>query len=151
MFLKFTIFLALTLCACDRETRPAGASVEQRQPQSVVPSPSGPYTHPIFRFAPRVRADDPLRNPSVAPVRISGEEPKYSEEARRARVQGVVLLEIIIEADGRVSGGRVLKPLPFGLTEAAIESVRTWRYKPGREGGRAVRTVKNESVVFKLP
>ena len=91
-----------------------------------------------------------MRNPRIAPVRISGDSPQYSEQARRAGVQGVVILELIVEPDGRVSGGRVLKPLPFGLTDAAIEAARSYKYTPGSDGGPPLRTLIQEKVQFKL-
>ncbi|MBK5260555.1 MAG: energy transducer TonB [Thermoanaerobaculia bacterium] len=87
----------------------------------------------------------------IAAVRLAGEEPKYTEAARRGRIEGVVILEVVIETDGSVSGGTVLKPLPFGLTDSAIAAAKTWKYKPGQVRGVAVRTVRNEIVVFKLP
>ena len=63
----------------------------------------------------------------------------------------IVILEIRIEKDGRVSGGRVLKPLPHGLTESAIEAVRTWTFNPGLNRGRVVPTIQNVTVNFRLP
>lgn len=157
--MRFGAAILVTLFASACPNEPQGESpVAQKLRTGAVPSipPSAPpkesespYKHPVFKFAPPAGRDDPVRNPAVAPVRISGDEPVYTEEASRARIQGIVILEIVIEADGRVSGGKVLKPLPFGLTEAAISAVRTWKYKPGKHRSRAVRTLKNETVAFK--
>jgi len=70
----------------------------------------------------------------------------------RARISGVVLIDIVIERDGRVSGYRVLKRLPFGLSEAAIDAVSRWRYTPGRDAnGNPVVSVITASVPFKPP
>jgi len=59
-----------------------------------------------------------------------------------------VIVEIIIEKDGRVSRAKILKGLPFGLSEAAVDAVRTWHFRPGIEKGRAVRTVQNVTIPF---
>ena len=89
--------------------------------------------------------------PDTRAVRIGGDEPQPTPAAREARVSGLVILELTIERDGRVSGGRVLKPLPFGLTEAAIEAVRTWKYQPARHRGKVVRSVEKVVLHFPLP
>jgi periplasmic protein TonB len=56
--------------------------------------------------------------------------PPYTEEARKARFQGTVLLEIIILPDGRASEVRVLRGVGMGLDESALKTVREWRFKP---------------------
>ena len=101
-----------------------------------------------FRY--RITTPDE-KPPEVPAVRISGSEPRYPEAARKARIEGSVLLELTIEKDGRVSGGRVIKPLPFGLTEAAVEAVRTWKFKPARTRGRPVRSKQTVRLEFHPP
>src|SRR4029079_7976981 len=54
-----------------------------------------------------------------APVVISRVEPHYPEVARQARVAGIVIVECIIDKNGNVRDVKVLKPLPFGLDQAA--------------------------------
>jgi TonB family protein len=95
--------------------------------------------------------DDPIRDPAVPAVRIAAPEAEYPETARRARIAGGVILEIVIEADGQVSGTRVLKPLPYGITNAAVAAVRAWRYKPAENHGQRVRSVQTVSVIFTPP
>lgn len=72
------------------------------------------------------------------PVGVFTPQPRYSEEAREARVQGVVLLQSVIDDEGNVTRLEVLKGLPLGLTEAALETVRTWKYQPATLNGEAV-------------
>lgn len=156
--MKVAILLFVIL-GCGQDARPPELRVGQRPPTPAPPPPRGPvgdssqgsYVHPLFRFGRPDRADEPIRDPVIAAVRLAGEEPKYTEAARRGRIEGVVILEVVIETDGSVSGGTVLKPLPFGLTDSAIAAAKTWKYKPGQVRGVAVRTVRNEIVVFKLP
>ena len=108
--------------------------------------------HPLYPIPRQPGPNDPIRNPAVPPRLVKQVRPHYSAEALRQRIQGIAIVELIVERDGRVSGGRILKPLPSGLNEKAIEAVRQWRYKPGRDAqGRAVRTIVNVSVRFELP
>ena len=59
-----------------------------------------------------------------APGKIFAPQPKTSEEARQGRIQGVVILQAIIDATGRVSQVKVMKGLTLGLFESAIETVK---------------------------
>jgi TonB family protein len=79
-----------------------------------------------------------------------GTGPAYTEEARRARVQGVVIVEVIIDERGAVTSARVLKGLPMGLDAKALEMVRTWRYKPATFEGKPVAVYLNLTVNFAL-
>lgn len=84
------------------------------------------------------------------PKRIYGPKPPFTEEARQARVQGVVLLQAIIDQQGNVARVRVLKGLPMGLTESAIETVKTWRYEPSTRDGKPVAVRMHLNVSFWL-
>src|SRR5580704_14295914 len=63
-------------------------------------------------------------------------EPEFSEEARKAKYQGVVLLSIIVDSSGGVRSVRVLQSLGLGLDEKAIEAVTRWRFRPGLFDGK---------------
>lgn len=93
--------------------------------------------------------DDPVLNPTLPPVLSKRIEPELTQEARRARISGFVVLEIVIERDGRVSGGQVLKALPMGLTQKAIDAVRQWEYEPAVHEGLPVRTKQIVKVAFR--
>jgi TonB family protein len=86
----------------------------------------------------------------LAPVRIYAPDPHYPEEARHARVQGVVILQTIIDTLGNVTDVRVLKGLPSGLTEAAVEAVSSWRFKPATLDGRPVAVYYLVTVSFSV-
>jgi protein TonB len=86
----------------------------------------------------------------VAPVRIHDPRPLYTEVARKARIQGVVILQAVIDREGNVTEVTVLKPLPFGLSEAAVDAVRQWRFKPATLNGRPVTVYYNLTVNFSL-
>jgi periplasmic protein TonB len=77
--------------------------------------------------------------------------PPYTEEARKARFQGTVLLEITILPDGRTAEVRVLRGVGMGLDESALQTVRTWRFKPMiGPGNRPVPVDTPVEVTFRL-
>ena len=86
----------------------------------------------------------------LAPVRVHSPDPHYPEEARHARVQGVVILQTIIDKVGNVTDIKVLKGLPSGLTEAAVEAVSKWRFKPATHEGKPVAVYYLVTVSFSV-
>ncbi len=94
------------------------------------------------------------------PYRIGGEvsapslmakvEPEYSEEARKAKYSGTVLLSIVVDEHGLPRDIHVVRPLGLGLDEKAIEAVMKWRFRPGMKGGRPVATQAQVEVNFRL-
>ena len=81
---------------------------------------------------------------------LHAEEPEYSEEARKARQQGTVVLAIDVDVNGRVANVRVLKSLGLGLDEKAKEAVLKWRFRPAMAGGRPVTAPAQVNVTFHL-
>src|SRR5947209_15640814 len=67
----------------------------------------------------------------TAPSLLSKVEPEYSEEARRAKYQGTVVLYVEVYPDGKAHNLKVLRSLGLGLDEKAIEAVNKWRFRPG--------------------
>jgi TonB family protein len=85
-----------------------------------------------------------------APRVLSDPEPEYSEEARKAKYQGTVVLNIVVGPDGRTHDIRVARSLGMGLDEKAIEAVRRWTFEPGKKDGRPVAVMVNVEVNFRL-
>jgi TonB family protein len=85
-----------------------------------------------------------------APIVLNRVEPKYTDQARKARVSGIVIVEVLIDKNGVVRDVNVLKPLPFGLSEAAIDAVRQWTFRPGSLNGQPVDVLFNVTVNFNL-
>jgi protein TonB len=77
-------------------------------------------------------------------------EPEFSEEARKAKHQGVVVLSIEVDASGNVRNIRVQQSLGLGLDEKAIEAVSRWRFRPGLFDGKAAATEATVQVNFQL-
>ncbi len=85
-----------------------------------------------------------------APSVLFKVEPEYSEEARKAKFQGTVVLAIIVDPSGKARDIRVIRPLGLGLDEKAIEAVMKWRFKPGLKDGAAVPVQATVEVNFRL-
>jgi len=74
----------------------------------------------------------------AAPVKIYAPPPRYTEEARLARVQGVVVLRTVIDMQGNVVQAEVLRGLTKGLSESAVQTVSEWKFKPATRAGEPV-------------
>jgi TonB family protein len=83
------------------------------------------------------------------PIRTHNVNPVYPQEARAARIEGIVILEARIETDGRVSQVRVLRSVPE-LDEAAVEAVKQWQYTPTLMNGVPVPVIITTTVNFSL-
>lgn len=87
----------------------------------------------------------------VEPPRLLREvRADYTDEARRANIEGEVELEIVVRRDGTVGDVRLLRGLRGGLNERAINAVRQWRFAPGRMKGTPVDVVVQVGVEFRL-
>src|ERR1035441_1301217 len=74
-------------------------------------------------------------NGVTAPVLAAKKEPEYSEEARVAKIQGTVVLSIVIGVDGHASNATLARSVGFGLDEKALDAVMQWEFKPGTLNG----------------
>ena len=84
------------------------------------------------------------------PVKVKDVVPVYPDLARISHVQGAVVLECVIEADGSVTSIRVVQGTPL-LDEAAVSAVRQWRYRPTYLNGEPIAVIMNVTVEFRLP
>src|SRR5690349_2433859 len=86
----------------------------------------------------------------TAPKRTYKIEPQNTRAALDARIQGTILLEMIIDENGVPRDISVLSPVGFGLDERAVDCVSQWRFKPGMKDGRPVKIRANVEVNFRL-
>lgn len=77
-------------------------------------------------------------------------DPEYSEEARKAKYSGVVVLAVEVWPDGRAHNVRVIRSLGLGLDEKAIQAVQLWEFVPGRKDGAPVKVSAQIEVNFRL-
>ena len=128
--------------------QPATESPEQQKQE--VPEPQDEKTsNPISQDT---KTSDPMRITAdvVQPVLIKRVNPEYPEFARKARIQGVVILEAIITKGGTVENVKVLRGVHPILDQAAIDSVKQWRYKPASLNGTPVKIYSTVTVKFTL-
>ena len=79
-------------------------------------------------------------------------KPQYTAQAMRAKIQGEVLLECIVQPDGAVGNIRVVRSLDsaFGLDQEAIKAARQWRFAPGTRQGQPVPVLVTIAIAFTL-
>jgi protein TonB len=85
-----------------------------------------------------------------APVLIFSVEPEFSEEARKAKVAGNVLVNLWVDTNGNPSHVHVIRGVGMGLDEKAMEAVRQYKFKPAMENGRPVLVELNVEVNFQI-
>jgi len=87
---------------------------------------------------------------TTKPRQIKSRNPKFSEQARKDKVQGVVLLLLVVTREGRVVDVRVKDGLGHGLDENAIKAVRKWQFAPATKDGKPVAVQISVEVDFHL-
>jgi TonB family protein len=117
-----------------------GTGIGQGKGPGVGPGSGGNFGGGAFRIGGGVSAPVPIFRP----------EPEYSEEARKAKWQGSVTLQIVVDETGVPREMRVSKSLGLGLDQKAIEAVSKWRFKPGMKDGKAVPVLATIEVNFRL-
>jgi len=85
-----------------------------------------------------------------APIPIFTPEAEFSDEARRAKYQGVCLISLIVDSQGNPQNPRVVRPLGMGLDEKALEAVKKYKFKPAMKGGTPVPVMMSIEVNFRL-
>ncbi len=107
---------------------------------------------PIPEAPPAPEPDGPIqvRGEVTKPVKIHAPPPNYTEIARKARIQGLVIVQAIIDKQGGVTNVRVIKPLPMGLSEEAVKAIKQWKFKPATLRGKPVDVYYNLTVNFTL-
>jgi TonB family protein len=84
------------------------------------------------------------------PQVISKTDPPYTKEAKDAKVQGTVILRITVDANGNVTDAEVEKGLDKGLDENAVNTLKTWKFKPATKNGKPVSSKLSVEVSFKF-
>jgi TonB family protein len=110
---------------------PPGAAADFKDPREAVYAIRGGVRPPV-----------PLHQPL----------PPYTQDARNARVEGLVLLQGIIRKDGSADSFKIVRGLGYGLDESAINTISgQWRFKPGTLDGKPVDVQANIEISFRLP
>jgi TonB family protein len=86
----------------------------------------------------------------TAPVPIQVSYPEYSREAKKAKFKGIVLVSLIVDANGLPQNVHVLRGVGMGLDEKAVEAVKDYKFKPATEDGKPVPVEVNLEIKFQL-
>lgn len=131
----------------DREVKLPEFEVEDIDIEVAVPdAPPSPFT------GGRGTGMEPYQvgGEVTPPVKIFAPQPPYTEDARKGRVQGVVILQTVVDVQGKITQIEVVKALPLGLTESAVAAVQQWQYKPAMLDGRPVPVYMTITVSFTM-
>jgi TonB family protein len=118
-------------------------------PQAAPPKPQAPAAAatPINDFTgTAVRPGNGVSNPAV----VSQVQPKYDEQARAAKIEGSVLVSLVVDENGVPRNVKVVRSLDPGLDQKAIEAVQQWKFRPGQKDGNPVAVQAQIQVTFKL-
>ncbi len=115
------------------------ASLFQVPPDYRVVEEAGDFVIPVV-----------TRGHASAPRVIAKEQAKYTDEARRNEIQGVVLLSAVVDESGKAQDIRVEHSIDPGLDQEAIKALRHWRFQSGVQDGRAVRVPVHVEITFRL-
>jgi protein TonB len=85
-----------------------------------------------------------------APVVLSSVDPEFSEEARKQKFSGNVLVGLVVDEQGLPSHVRILRGVGMGLDERAVEAVRQYRFKPATKDGHPVKVELSVDVRFEI-
>jgi TonB family protein len=88
----------------------------------------------------------------TAPILLHETKPNYTGAAMRAKIQGLVVMECVVEVDGTVGPVRVTRSLDpvYGLDDAAVQTLKQWRFRPGTRDGTPVRVAVIVEISFTL-
>jgi TonB family protein len=106
----------------------------------AVAAATTPFNDKVYRIGSGVSA----------PFLAYDPDPQFTPEAKKAKYQGVCLVELIVDENGNPRNVRVVRPLGMGLDQKAIEAVSQYRFKPATMGGKPVPVKVNIEVNFKL-
>ena len=118
----------------------SGGGVGSGEGPGVGPGHGGGIGGGVFHVGGGVSAPKPIFSP----------DPEYSEEARKAKYQGTVVLALVVGPDGRPRDMKVLRSLGLGLDEKALEAVKNWRFEPAVKDGKPVSVQISVEVDFRL-
>ena len=126
-----------------------------RLEEEIEPEIDLPDTDIVFGIP-----DGPPPMEPTGPIRVGGDvkppnklyspSPQYTEIARKARITGVVIVEAIIDKQGNVTNVKILKGLPMGLDQAAVDAVKRWRFEAATLNGKPVAVIYNLTINFQL-
>jgi protein TonB len=127
---------------------PVAALPELSLPPLALATVVPPPPPPVVESPPGPRAFRPLS--MTPPARLAGRDPRYTEVARRARLEGVVIVRATIDEQGQLLAAELVRDLGLGLGSETLAALATWRFAPATEAGRPVAVHYMLTVRFSL-
>jgi TonB family protein len=122
----------------------------QSVPGVMVSDPNGNATNGETNGRPLVSCKNRTSRRGVTPRLISQSSPEFSDQARRAKIQGNVGLALVVNEQGVPENVHITRPLGYGLDEKALSCVQKWRFAAAEENGRPVAAPIAVEVNFHL-
>lgn len=148
---SFTLALALTACSHAGAPNPpssiarpmASGTTAVARGKPAPPDVAPPLAAPPTPTSPDTRLEPPAQPVAAGEVRKTPLPPgrcvgKYTDEARAAATEGVVVLDLTVDETGRTRDITVVQGLPHGLTEAAVAALEACRFMPGEREGKPI-------------
>lgn len=105
-------------------------------------------TFPLYGVHPEVhRVSEPG---VIAPKVLYKVDPKYTQDARTAKIEGTVVMDLEVHPDGRAHNLHIDRPLEPGLDQSAMDAVSAWRFQPATKNGRPVAVQATIEINFRL-
>jgi TonB family protein len=152
-------WLSLTVMGLNGRQSPSGQAAEERlhsATMTMTPSQKEEAESLVQAWKTDYfnRAKAGLAPPSWGvsmPVQLETPTPQYTDQARAARIEGVVVLQCIVRKDGTVNGCRIIRSLGYGLDEESIRIIETkWRFKPAMILDKPIDMPMNPEFTFKM-
>ena len=154
--LVFRIFAALILLSSFACAQTQGASSVLPDPQPRSSAPAKQVTGE-FNTEPRAAGNfddtpalEKIGHGVSAPVPIKTPQAKYSREARKKKIEGVCLVKIIVDIQGKPQNPKVTRPIGYGLDETAVDAIKKYRFKPAMKDGYPVPVEMAIEVHFRI-
>lgn len=145
-----SVMVTLNVCM-DRKQDSSGHQTDQLRLCSLPEQKAIPLQKPpVIDEIASIDALEKIGGRVSAPIPLYLPEPEFTDEARRAKYQGVALVSMIVDAHGIPQNVRIVKPLGYGLSEKAIEAAMKYRFKPAMKDGKPVPVKVNIEVYFRL-
>ena len=142
---RTTLLALIVVATLVAQVPTSAAAASQSKARTDQSSPESPWPPAgVFRFQPG--------GDVTAPRLIKSARPDYPADAMRAKIQGRVEMEAVIQPDGTIGQVRVKRSLDrkFGLDDAAVRSVKDYRFMPGMKDSVAVPVLLSMEVAFTL-
>jgi TonB family protein len=86
----------------------------------------------------------------IAPKLLEKVEPDYTEAAKDAKIEGTVVLMVVVEVDGKIHDAQIIQGIDDGLDANAVAAVQLWQFEPARKDGEPVPVAAKIQVNFRL-